>query len=458
MEHKKTKRGYYEKRLNTSVITSSGTFRKVTGISKVSYEEACKDAERKKEEAERIERLKVINSTISTHEPFKNYMLMYMEYRRKESPTKHRWTESAYSANFSLYSSKYKDSKLGNMQLKSLNTKVFQVFFDDLTLTQGLSKKYVDNIRLLAIQTLDFINRNICSIENYAKVANLNILSHDEVPLGYLGDLDEKGQVLTESEILKLYNTIKEEPTRYRYGYCYLLQLATGCRPQEICALTKNCVNYEKETIRICKAIGLKKIEGKRRTPYMKTTKNRVVRELYMDDIIKECLEGIYKFMPRNMFEGYTTEYIDQGLLVYNSYGKFVDTDVYTSEFKRLCHYIGIDLHYGEGSYCLRHTYISYNNKSNNPIQILITAKNAGHSPKVDLETYTHVSEEQVRDNTKNPIQLAAATENSELINKSDNTEISTVQEDLKKCKEMYDAGLITEENFSKVQQKLLGI
>ena len=58
------------------------------------------------------------------------------------------------------------------MQLKNLNTKHFQEFFDHMTLDKELALSYVKNIRLLAIQTFDYINRNIIRIENYNNNSN----------------------------------------------------------------------------------------------------------------------------------------------------------------------------------------------------------------------------------------------------------------------------------------------
>ena len=131
-EHKKSKRGYYEKQLTTDVITEEGRKLRVTGLSKNSWEEACEDALKKKEEAERLYKISILKNKNSTSEPFKHYMLMFMEYKKDKVPTKKRWTNSTYDTNMEIYRGKYKDSKLGNTQLKNLNVKIFQDFFDNL--------------------------------------------------------------------------------------------------------------------------------------------------------------------------------------------------------------------------------------------------------------------------------------------------------------------------------------
>lgn len=405
-EHKKSKRGYFEKQLTTSVVRDDGTKLRVTGLSKNSYEEACADARKKKEEAERLHKISILNKKASTTEPFKHYILMFMDYKKNKVATKHRWTSTTYDTNMQIFDSKFRDSKIGNMQLKNLSVNHFQTFYDDLTLNKGLALSYVSNIRLLAIQTFDYIDRNIIKIENYARLADLNSVWRDEVGIDFDEDVEEeKGQVLTEEEISKIYTCIIEEPTRYRYGWAYLLQLATGCRPQEILALTKQCVDFDKKEILINKAIGRKKIDGKK-VCYFKTTKNRVIRRVYMDDIMEMALKNILKYMPRNLDKDHRTDLIEQGLLIYNTKGELLNVDIYSGEFKRLCHYVGVDLKFGEGSYALRHTWDSHNNtyKCNNPMQFLITAKVAGHTPNVDVNTYTHVTEQMIRDNIKNPI------------------------------------------------------
>ena len=111
------------------------------------------------------------------------------------------------------------------------------------------------------------------------------------------------------------------------------------------------------------------------------------------------------KYMPRNLQKDHRTDYIEQGLLVYNQKGDLLDVDTYTDEFKRMCHYCDISLIPGVGARVLRHTWDSYNNfKNNNPLQILITSKAAGHTPQVDIASYTHVTEQMIRENIKNPI------------------------------------------------------
>ena len=434
--HKRTKRGYFEKQLTTDVVKDDGTKVRVTGLSKNSYEEACIDAQRKKDEIERLNKISILKNKASTTEPFKHYILMFMEYKRKEVATKKRWTQSTYDTNMEIYSAKYKNSKIGNMKLKNLNTKHFQDFFDNLTLDQGLALSYVKNIRLLAIQTFDYINRNIIKIENYPALADLNAVWHDEVPLDYDEDIDtETIQTLTEEEIMRLYKCVMDEPTRYRYGFCVLLQLSSGCRIQEITGLTMNCVNFEEKYLLINKATGRKKNEeGKKRT-YMKTTKNKIVRRVYMDEVMEMCVRNIIKYMPRNLAKGHRTDLIEQGLLVYNLKGDLLDVDTYTQEFKRLCFYCDISLSPGVGARILRHTWDSYNNfKNNNPLQILITSKAAGHTPQVDLASYTHVTEQMVRENIKNPITQITKE-------KEEDNELFKEFLEFKKWKEMQEQG-----------------
>jgi hypothetical protein len=125
LEHKKSKRGYYEKQLTTSVIQDSGSKLRVTGLSKNSWEEACEDARRKKEEAERLYKIKVIEQTPSTKEPLKNYILMFMEYKHTKAPTKHRWSYGSFKTNSDIWASKFKNSRIGNTQLKNLSVKHF---------------------------------------------------------------------------------------------------------------------------------------------------------------------------------------------------------------------------------------------------------------------------------------------------------------------------------------------
>lgn len=420
-EHKKTKRGYYEKQLTTNIVQDNGTKLRVTGLSKNSYEEACEDARKKKEEAERLHKIKVIQNTPTTKEPLKYYILMFMKYKHEDVPTKYRWTDSTYSTNMDIYNSKFSDSRIGNMQLKNLSVNHFQDFFDRLTLTQGLNINYVKNIRLLLIQTFEYIDQNICKIENYPKYAGLNEKWIDELDLSYVGDdwLEEKGQVLTDDEIMRFYEMAVINNGTYRYIWAYVLMISAGFRPQELLALTINDIDFEKKEITVCKAIGKrKKPSGKGKELYIKTTKNKVIRKLYMDEIMEDAIINLQKSMKLKLHKEYDDTFASQGLLIYNTKGKLVDVESFSQEFKRICHACGITIRYGEGSYCLRHTWVSKNNlyHSKNPLALAAVATSlaAGHTVETDLGTYTHVDINYLKENIKNPIKLSRQQEENE--------------------------------------------
>lgn len=419
--HKMTKRGYFEKQLSTSIVQDNGKKLRVTGLSKISYEDACLDAEKKREEAERLYKLKVLNETPTSKEPLKKYILLFINYKSKDAPTKYRWVDSTCKTNMDIYDSKFKDSKIGNMQLKNLSVQHFQDFFDDLTLEKELSVSYVNNIRTLLIQVFDYINLNIIKIENYPRYARLNEKWVDELDLNYVGDdwLEEKGQVLTDEEIIKIYEMALLNSGTYRYIWVFILMLSGGFRPQEMFCLTLNDINFEKREITICKAVGKrKKLDGKGKELYIKTTKNRVIRKLYLDEVMEDCIYNIIKTMKLNLHKDFDSSLPDSGLLIYNTKGKLVDVETFTQEFKRLCFNLGIALRHGEGSYCLRHTWVSKNNlyHSKNPLALAAVATSlaAGHSVETDLGTYTHIDLNYLKENIKNPIKLSRQQEENE--------------------------------------------
>ena len=182
--------------------------------------------------------------------------------------------------------------------------------------------------------------------------------------------------------------------------------LCTGIRSQELFGITNDLITISEDeksgSIKICKAVGKRRnlITGKRER-YLKVTKNTDTRMVYLDEVGVECVKKLRQAMKMHN----TNVPNDKNLLIYDSFGNFVELDVFNSEFHRFCIRFNIDLPERRGAHMLRHTFITINNVKYN-INPIITAKAAGHKDlSTDINVYSHVSEEDIRRQIVNPLQ-----------------------------------------------------
>ncbi len=400
-------RDYYHYKVQTSVINPNGSPYVVHTTSTISGEDAKKKGLKKKKEAERQEKLSV-RGKYTGKETFQFWVKAFMDYKHSSTVTKNRWVDSTYNAYCNLMNTHFfkKNIRLKSMQIHSLNVNVFQEYYDMLALPNEngdvLGEKSRRNIKGVLVKTIAFINKNGFELENYADRAYVPIQKTDEVPLDYTGEDEEKKAVFDEEDIQKIWDGAQSNI--FKYGFGYALMLATGIRSQELFGITQDLIEISDDkssgSIKICKAVAKRRnpVTGKKER-YLKTTKNRDTRIVYLDRCGVECVEKLQKAMK--FYNNRVSN--DKNLLIYDFKGDFVNSDVFGSEFHRFCLKFGIDLPENTGPHMLRHTFVTVNNVKYD-VNPLITAYAAGHRDlATDIKTYSHVSEDDVRKKIINP-------------------------------------------------------
>ena len=403
-------RGYYHFKVHTKVIKPNGAVYVVHTTSTISAEDAKKKGLKKKREVERQEKLGTTGK-YTGKETFAFWVREYMEFKHTHCVSKNRWTDSTYTSYNNLMNPHFfkKDNKLKSLQFHNLTVKAFQEYFDLISQEnedgKSLGLKNRQNIRSVMIKTIDFINNQGYDLDNFAAQAYVLDPKRDEVDINYAGEEEEIGKTFfDDDDIKKIWDGVQSNI--FKYGYGYALMLCTGIRSQELFGITNDLITISEDeksgSIKICKAVGKRRnsITGKRER-YLKVTKNTDTRMVYLDEVGVECVKKLRQAMKMHN----TNVQNDKNLLIYDSFGNFVELDVFNSEFHRFCIRFNIDLPERRGAHMLRHTFITINNVKYN-INPIITAKAAGHKDlSTDINVYSHVSEEDIRRQIVNPLQ-----------------------------------------------------
>jgi integrase len=428
------KNGYYHFRIQTKVIKPNGNAYIVHTTSTISGEDAKKKGLKKKREAEKQDKLETAGK-YTGKETFEFWVREYLKLKSEGVSTKNRWTGSTLLFYEGMLNSKFfnTDEKLKITQIKNLNLKMFQDYFDRLAEPNKEGKVYGaknrSNIRSVFSNTLQYIKKQGFDVEDYAADVVIPQTSRDEVNIDYDGtDVEENtDEVFSEEDIKKIWDGANTN--KYKYGYGYALMLMTGIRSEELFAITNDLIKIDEETqtgeIKICKAISHRKNkETNKKEQYVKVTKNQDNRTVYLDNLGVDCVRKLreaMKFHNNNAVN-------DKDLLIYDQKGKFVERDVFNQEFHRFCVRFDITLKPNQAAHKLRHTFVTVNNVKHN-INPLITSAVVGHKDlTTDLKVYTHVQPEDIKNAIVNPL-------NSKI---KDSNDISP--EKLQELKKVYDS------------------
>lgn len=185
----------------------------------------------------------------------------------------------------------------------------------------------------------------------------------------------KKVSALTVSEQKKFIDVLFSNP-KLLYKEQMLISLYTGLRMGEINALTVDDIDFEKNTIHICKTI----TRDKDYHTYVRNhpkTKNGI-RVVNMNNALAQCIkEYINRVKPKDR-------------LFLAKDGSLVSTSQVNSEFKRICEKHKINKGNDVNQHMLRHTFATRCIESGMPAKVL--QKLLGHSDiKTTLDTYCDV-------------------------------------------------------------------
>ena len=183
-----------------------------------------------------------------------------------------------------LYSYKYRRQKLapfiGHIKLKDLRPNTLNRAYADMV-DSGIARKYIHELHTFIHNVLQLALREGIIPRNYSEAA--------------LPPKKERTQVsaISEEELKRFFACLYADKKHYIYHVFFSLLLATGCRIGELCALTWDNIDFEKNRIHICKHF-VQDHHGWHIDDGCKTTAGE--RCLYMDESIMKMLSEYRAF------------------------------------------------------------------------------------------------------------------------------------------------------------------
>lgn len=361
-------------------------------------EEARKEAKREKTRYEKsLEDDDLLSgSTVLFYE----YVLDYLEHEVKDTITQSAYRN--YMEKYRLYIKKYKS--IANLQVHNMNKKVFQQYYD--TLTMKFARKTIEFPIQLCQRTMEWLFRRGIVKENYAAQAQPKFEVPDEHKVkthlkiyadGSVEEIendDDYKRVFTDEDFDKFVQAM-DTPLKSEYLPVAVFLCETGLRPMEFAALLDRDVSVEKKRVKVNKALARRlTADGKSSEFYIKVTKTHETRTVPLSSLAIKAVNNMRyrvkqecKSNPDKIF--YPT--------LRN--GKYRQPSAMEVGFKKLCDDLGIDrdVHPTPGGqkvglnlYACRHTCETMLLKAGeNPLYV---AQMLGHSPRTGLKHYTHLS------------------------------------------------------------------
>lgn len=332
------------------------------------------------------------------------------------------------------YQQYIKNKAIAKMQLKNLNKKRFQTFYD--VLTESYSPRSIEFAIQLCRRTCGWLVERSLLEENYAEQAKPRYDVVDE--FDYVKNLEHK-KVFTDEDLKKFYDA-EENGIKSEYISVVIFLLETGLRPQEFACLTNADVDWDKEQIYVCKTCSRRFIdETQTKTEmYVKVVKTKEARYVPLSDMavkqIKKMQFATEQYCKNNPMD-----------LLYPVFrgGKIRSNATMEVGFKKLCDMLDIDrdVHPTKGGqqiglnlYACRHTCETLQEKAG--VSPLMIGAMLGHKPETGLKHYTHLTADDVAKQMKTPYELINAEEKKQV----DEKEITEADEIalLKKLMEKY--------------------
>ena len=275
-----------------------------------------------------------------------------------------------------IYKNYIKDSEIGGIKLKDLNTITLQNYYNNLI---KIGKTPM---------TIKFLNKAVKSCLKYAKRINY-IMENccDNVILPKVTCIqDEKVQVFTLEEQKAFMETIKN----HKYRIEFILTLGTGLRIGELVALRWSDIDFKNKSLKVNKSIGrgYKYVNGKQKFVIQETTPKTPssIREVVIPDkIIDELI--IHKTNQGIIKEKYKEIYEDKNYVFANELGQHILSDTLSKSFVKVLKDNGfrhVKFH------SLRHTYAT--RLFEKGVQLKTVQKLLGHSSiEITADIYTHV-------------------------------------------------------------------
>lgn len=259
---------------------------------------------------------------------------------------------------------------IGAILLTSLKTPPIQKLYND-SIRKGLSPKSVRNLHgvlhkaLLQAMKLSYIRFNPAAACTLPRVEKAEVVPINDGKIAQF--------------IAKIEN--------HRFRALYMLALFTGMRQGEILGLSWGCVDFEKNTITVCKQLQKERKVGG--TYQLVSLKNDKVRRLQIAPTISAVLQSHRQSQLETRIRAGNLWSNQDDLVFTNDFGRHLSKVTVYNTFKRLISSIGIP---ATRFHDMRHTYAVLSLQNGDDLKTV--QENLGHATaSFTLDVYGHVSE-----------------------------------------------------------------
>ena len=230
-------------------------------------------------------------------------------------------TENQYRGSYD----KYVRPTIGSMYIKDIDSEVLISFYENLLINQGIKGRTVEIINSYLVSAFDIAKRKKQILENPTKDAIAEVKSEFDFSR-------KKRHSLSKAEESAFINFVKNSAIYHHWYNLFVCLLRTGCRLNELLALTTKDIDFSNKKIRIEKSFSYyKEADGKGRLHISTPKTETSIRTIPMYSDVAKALKAE---MLSQTEHGLNTTSIDgvQGFIFTNQRGKvYTQPSIYTA-------------------------------------------------------------------------------------------------------------------------------
>lgn len=285
-------------------------------------------------------------------------------------------TRATYAQDIRLHINPF----IGDVKLSKLTTVAVQRMYNQ-EMRIGLSPKSIKNTHgilhkaLSQAVKLGYIGKNVC----------------DSCELPAIQKKEMKP--ITDDALPRFLSAIQND----EYGDLMFVTIFTGMRESEVIGLTWDCVDFEKQRIRVYRQLSKERKHGGGGKYVFTDLKNKKERTFSAMPAVFEALQRVKE--KQEMWERKCGDAWDnyRNLVFTNEVGRNLATTTVWKRFKRIAIAIGSE---ESRFHDLRHTFATLSIEAGNDIKTI--SASLGHSTvAMTMDVYGHVSEKMQRDNAQ---------------------------------------------------------
>ena len=250
------------------------------------------------------------NNIDSTKAKTTLYELFEKSLERKRKKGLKPSTESQYRGSYD----KYVKPAIGSMYVKDIDADVLISFYENLLTNQGIKGRTVEIINSFLVDVFDIAKRKKIIKENPTKEAITEVKSEYDFT-------KKKRHSLSKAEETAFISFVKNSPIYNHWYNLFVCLLRTGCRLNELLALTTKDIDFTEGIIKIEKSFSYYKgKDGKTRLHILTPKTENSIRVIPM---YSEVVKAMKAEMIRQTENGLNTTSIDgvQGFIFTNKRG-----------------------------------------------------------------------------------------------------------------------------------------